>query len=130
MKLQNSIALCLLALYSLVLVHNFVPHCHQSIHEKFTEHCCHHASHEQVADHDHEMENTYHEHETHIHCSFEEVLVLNKKTNLPTVYLIESSMIKEGSDEETKQHCDTYYFPAVTEPHCRDVKLRGPPQFS
>ncbi|MEN8118217.1 MAG: hypothetical protein ABFS16_14625 [Bacteroidota bacterium] len=144
MKLRNIISVCLLVVYALVMAHDFIPHHHHSNFSPNTNHC--EYEHEQNSEHEHEHYNEHHhhhvaskehkqvehnhEHEAHIHCSFEEVLVLNKKVNLPEVNALMASFVFYFSEEENQQITDTYIAPNISEPHCRDVLVRGPPQFS
>jgi hypothetical protein len=135
MNLQNYIAICLLAVYSLVLTHNFVPHHHHSSNFTSAKHDHqhddhHHHYHLYEIDMEHECIDHSHQHEAHVHCSFEEVTIPGKKISLSTFYALAVLLEIELNDQGKQLFADTYIVPHPTEPKCRDVQLRGPPQLS
>jgi hypothetical protein len=109
-----------------------VPHHHHPQNTKTAEHCHHHGHHHHNHDElaNHVQFNHSHGHEAHIHCSFEDDIIPSKKINLSTAYLLASLLEISFSTENNQKLADTYITPEIPEPHCRDVQLRGPPQFS
>ena len=133
MTIKNIISFCLFAVYSLVLAHNFIPHHHHSERIQIVDHH-HHCDDDHDHHHESNVEHTKlshsHSHEEHIHCSFEEVIVLNKKINISDVYTLAAVIEIDFAEDDKQQFVDSYIIPHVPETHCRDVQLRGPPQFS
>lgn len=130
MKLQNIISICLLAVYTIVLSHNFVPHHHHSQAVEVVEHCNHEDHHRHDAIEGQKQVRHSHDSEAHIHCSFEDVIILNKKISLSEVFLLTTFNEVIFATEDKQLFADTYIIPQIPESHCRDVQLRGPPQFS
>lgn len=143
MSFRNFISVFLLTVYTVVLAHNFIPHHHHTEITAYTGYC--EYTHEHADGHKHihpehhqhkneavEFKKVEHnqENETHIHCSFEDALVLNKRLNLSDIYVLFVSFAFVNAEEENKQLTDTYTAQKIAKPHCRDVQLRGPPQFS
>ena len=122
MKIQKIIAIAFLALYGLVLSHNFVPHHHHSLTDVVVEHCHHDEDHH----HHHESDSEH----TKVHCSFEDVIVLRDKINLSELYSYTASFDIVLPVGEELILTDNYILPHIQEPRCRDVQLRGPPHFS
>lgn len=132
MKLQNIISICLLTVYSLVLSHSFVPHHHHSQTAIIVKHCYHDEHHHQ---HDHDTEEEHiqvcHNHaEEHVHCSFEDVIILSKTVNLSEFYSLIAYSEIEFAEEEKQRFEDFYIIPYIPELRCQDLQLRGPPNFS
>lgn len=141
MKLRNIISTCLLAIYTIVLAHNLVPHHHHSEFQQKSNHCNFETPPEHDCEHEHHNEspepviasccvdNHQHNHD-HTFCSFEEKIVLIKGVNLSNLFL-PSSQIEYLEMAQNKLSFCTSYFPNIIHnPHCRDVQLRGPPFFS
>ena len=120
-----------LAVYSIVIAHNVIPHHH---HSEFFEanHYC-----EQTEDHDHEHHNAEeccldhsHEDQAHAHCNFNEKTVLVKKVDI-SEYFFPASGIEDATPGSLNIQINYSYISTKTkEPYCRDVHLRGPPNFS
>jgi hypothetical protein len=131
MKMRNFISTILLAVYSIVLGHNFVPHHHHSEdsenpgfycqleevqHEK---NCCDSS----LADHGHDSQQ-------HHPCNFNEKIVLTKSGNFSILYLPGLSTEFDFSIQEKKIFYTDFSVISVTDPNLRHILLRGPPQFS
>lgn len=141
MKLRNIISTCLLAVYALVLAHNLVPHHHHSEFQKNSQHCEFETPPEHDCGHEHHNESpepvtascsvdNHQQNHAHTFCSFDEKIVLTKGINLSNLFL-PSSEIKYFELVQNKQSfCTSYSSGFIHDPHCRDVQLRGPPQFS
>jgi hypothetical protein len=128
MKFRNIISVGLLAVYTIVVAHNFIPHHH---HSEITEttHICHHEDHQHfesvnaVVDHSHDANE-------HIHCSFNEKIILTKGLTLSAVHLPANPFVFYQYEENKQLLSDLYHLVVPQEPQCRDVQLRGPPFFS
>ena len=131
MKTRSIISIVVLAVYSIVIAHNIIPHHHHSEFEQVT-HLCEHDEHN---DHQEEINGTCcvdhcHDNHTHNHCSFDEKTILTKSISLSDLF-IPSTEIEFVGLENNKQSVSDFYTPIqIPDTQCRDVLLRGPPQFS
>lgn len=141
MKLRNIISIWLLAVYALVLAHNLVPHHHHSEFQQNSNHCKFETPPEHDCGHEHHHENPEpivadccvenHQHnDAHTFCSFEEKIVLLKGINLSNLFLPSSEIEYFELTQNKLSFCAAHYPNFIHDPHCRDVYLRGPPQFS
>ncbi len=128
MKLRNIISVCLLAVYAIVVAHNFIPHHH---HSEITEstHVCHHDDHHHIESGNAVVSHS-HDSDAHIHCSFNEKIILNKILTLSSVHLPANPFEFFHCEENNQLLDDIYNLVVPQEKHCRDVQLRGPPHFS
>ena len=132
--MRKSISIIILAVYSIVMAHSFVPHHHHSELAENPE-ICEHAEHDVHHEHQHESTNDCcvnqeHEHNAHQVCSFDEKTILVKFLSLSNLHL-PSTTIEFTDVEKTIQSLADCYIPIqIPDAHCRDVKPRGPPQFS
>lgn len=134
MKMRKFISLVVLAVYSIVIAHSFIPHHH---HSELVENpqICGYA--EYHVHHEHQIESTGdccvnqdHDHNSHQLCNFNEKTVLIKSLSLSNLYLPSTTLEFNGLEKTIQSLAGCYipvHFPGV---HCRDVQLRGPPQFS
>ena len=128
MKFRNIISIVILTVYSIVIMHNFIPHYH---HSEFAENS-HYSDH-----HNHQPEITgtccvkhSHNKHSHTHCTFYQITILTKSISLSDIF-IHTTEIDFGLFEKNKESVLYCYLPIqIPEPHCRDVLLRGPPPFS
>jgi len=128
MRLRNIISVCLLAVYAIVVAHNFIPHHHHSEIAEST-HTCNHEDHFHV-DSGNAILDQSHDSDAHLHCSFNEKIILTKVLTLPLIYLAISPYEFVQCEENSQLLNDIYNLVLPQENHCRDVLLRGPPQFS
>jgi hypothetical protein len=134
MKMRKSISLIVLAVYSIVMAHSFIPHHH---HSELAEdpQICEYAEYDVHHEHQHELTgdccvNQEQEHSSHQACSFNEKTILVKSLTLSNLHL-SSTIIEFIGFEKTIQSLADGYIPIqIPDKHCRDIKLRGPPQFS
>ncbi|NQU88455.1 MAG: hypothetical protein HQ541_22135 [Mariniphaga sp.] len=126
---RNIISILLLAIYSVVLAHNFVPHEHHSNSTNCEEHCNSHteivAAEYCTSVHDHGSEN-----HNHIHCHFEVKMLLSKMVTFSGFYIESENLNIILEEPEGRQINYFEYSQKIPEPQCRDVYLRGPPTFS
>ena len=128
MRMRSIISICLLTIYAIVVGHNFIPHHH---HSEFAEsnHICHHKDH-------HHIETSYsnvgHNHNTDAHsaCSFNEKIILTKALTLSAVHFPANPFLLLPNEQNIQLLTDSYHLILLQDPNCRDVQLRGPPQFS
>lgn len=143
MRLRNIISVCLLTVYTIVIAHSFIPHHHHSEFaqapqqcefEKPQEHsCCEHDTHEQQVEHISDnccLDNHNHNNHSHTFCSFEEKVVLKKGISLSNLFLPSIDIEYFELAQNNYSLTDSYLPIFIHDPHCRDVQLRGPPQFS
>lgn len=138
MKIRNIISICLLTVYAIVMAHNFIPHHHHSENTQHCEleqpekHCCEHSNHaEQFVQETNSCSvNHHHENHSHTFCSFEEKIVLTKFISLSNLFLPSSEIEYFELPQNKKSFTDSYISIPFQDPQCRDVLLRGPPQFS
>jgi len=134
MKMRKFISIVVLAVYSIVMAHSFIPHHHHSEFIKETQ-ICEHAEHDVHHEHEHEFAgdccvNQEQDYNSHKHCSFDEITILAKSLNLSNLHL-PSTEIEFSVLEKIIQSVSGCYIPIqISSPHCRDVQLRGPPHFS
>ena len=133
MKIKRFISVLVLAVYSIVLAHSFVPHHHHSEFVQNTQVC----DRENVEHQKHSLHRTEHccvdhsnEHQDHSFCSFEEKFILTKSINLSDFFIPSVELEFIGFDNNNQSIPDGYLPIQISSPHCRDVQLRGPPQFS
>jgi len=131
MKMRNFISTILLAVYSIVLSHNVVPHHHhfenaqnpdfycQLEKVQQNEGCCDSS----LADHGHDSRH-------HHPCNFNEKIVLTKSGNFSALYLPGSAVEFDFSIQEEKKFHTNYIVKNVTDPNLRHILQRGPPQLS
>jgi hypothetical protein len=131
MKMRNFISTILLAVYSIVLGHNVVPHHHHfenaqnpdfycqldEVHHEVS--CCNSS----LADHGHNNRQ-------HHPCNFNEKIVLTKSGNFSMLYLPGSVVEFEFSIQGKKTFYANYTVIISADPNLRDIQLRGPPQLS
>ena len=142
MRLRNIISICLLTVYTIVMAHSFVPHHHHSEFEETAQYCEFEKQQEHSCEHDtHEKQSKYisvncclehHQHTNHSHtfCSFEEKVVLTKWINLSNLFLPSTEIKYFELAQNKRSYTDAYLPRFIHDPHCRDVQLRGPPNFS
>lgn len=131
MMMRRYISVIILAVYSIVIAHNTIPHHH---HNQFVEEaCC-------LEEHSHEKDDhpcnefccvdQEHQDHSHSYCSFEQNTLPAKLINLDD-FIIPTQDDKEKIKLEV---IDTKYFDHINhhtkKPHCRNVSLRGPPVIS
>jgi hypothetical protein len=110
------------------MAHGFIPHEHHSFFSE-PEHLCDHNHNLQEIDSSCSLHHNHNHHKSH-KCSFSDITVLTKFVKL-TNFFIPSSEIEIVAPEEIIQPgFSTYLHIQITEPHCRDLSLRGPPQLS
>ncbi len=132
MKMRKIIAVLVLTVYSIVIAHSFIPHHHHSEYTPDTQVCQLEKQHEHA---DHQFSNCCvdHNHDDHTnknHCSFNEKTILEKSRNL-AVFIIPFTEIEFDGLEKKIQSISEGYVPIqILGPHCKDLQLRGPPQFS
>lgn len=141
MKFRNIISTCLLAVHTLVLAHSLVPHHHHSEFQQNAQHCEFVEPVEHCCEHEHHndksepkvasccVDNHQHKH-SHTFCTFEEKIVLNKGINLSNLFLPSSETDFLELAQNEKSAVNFYISIQIQDPQCRDVLLRGPPQFS
>lgn len=123
---RNIISVFLLAVYSIVLAHNFVPHEHHSNINDCRDKCNTHI--EIVAQkcctsiHDH-GQNSHQQ----IHCHFEVKLVLSHLLNISDFYNESETLEIIQTEPESRLISYFEYSQKLPDPHCRDVSLRAPP---
>lgn len=129
--MRNIISTVLLAVYSIVLVHNVVPHHHHfenpqnpdfycqldEIHNGDS--CCDSS----LADHGHDSRQ-------HHPCNFNEKIVLSKTDILSMLFLPASAIEFDFSIQEKKTFYANYTVKPFADANLRHILLRGPPQFS
>uniref|UniRef100_UPI003217C1AD hypothetical protein n=1 Tax=uncultured Draconibacterium sp. TaxID=1573823 RepID=UPI003217C1AD len=135
--MRKLISIAVLAVYTVVMAHNFIPHHHHSIHTRGSQHCELEKSnkpdcnHKENADHSiHIIEDCCLAHHQHAFCSFDEELVLMKWISLSDLFLPSTEIIFAELAPSGQKFSDTYLPFQTQNPHCRDVQLRGPPQLS
>lgn len=135
MKMKKSIAILVLAVYSIVIAHSFIPHHHHSEYTSGTQVCELDKPHDH-ADHANQhvsnccVDHNHNDHTSQNHCSFNEKTILEKSRNL-AVFIIPFTEIEfEGLEKKIQSVSEGYVPIQILDPHCRDVQLRGPPQFS
>ena len=126
--MRNIISICLLGVYAIVAAHNFIPHHHHSELVEST-HICYHEDHIQLET-GHAVVGHSHNTKAHIHCSFNEKIILTKGFNLSAVHLPVNSFELTHNEHISYLFSDSYLLIVPQEPQCRDVQLRGPPFFS
>ncbi len=132
MKLRNIISVVILAVYSIVIAHNIIPHHHHSDFARATYHSCEYSDHH---NHQAEIGNTCsvhnnHDKHSHNHCSFEEITLLTKSISLSDLFIPSTEIELAGVEKNRQTVLDCYMPTQISALHCRDVLLRGPPQFS
>lgn len=134
MKMKRFISVLVLAVYSIVLAHSFVPHHHHSEFVQNTNVCDHeqHVEHQKHSAHETEHCCVDHsnEHQDHSFCSFEEKIILTKSIDLSEFFIPSFELEFIGLENNNQSIPDCYPPIQISSPHCRDVQLRGPPQFS
>ena len=132
--MRKLISIIILAVYSIVMAHGFIPHHH---HSNFVENTqiCDHDHHQSQHEHEHESiadysKNQEHKHDSYIHCSFDEETILIKSISLSDLFLpsIEIEFVGLENNKQSISICCKFF--QIPDPQCRDVLLRGPPQFS
>lgn len=141
--MRKIISVVILAVYSIVMAHGFIPHHHHSEFEG-AQHCqidvadnrCD-DNHDHEHDHDHSSKETgtccvEHSHNQHPHnfCSFEEETILVKQISLSELFLPATEIDFTCLEKKIQSIADCYIPKEIPEPFCRDVQLRGPPHFS
>ena len=135
MKIKSIIAILILAVYSIVIAHSFIPHHHHSEYTPDTQVCQVEKQHEKDKHADQHFSNCcvdhdHNDHTTQNHCSFNEKTILEKSRNL-SAFIIPFTEIEFDGLEKKIQSISEGYIPIkIFAPHCRDLQLRGPPQFS
>lgn len=135
MKFKSCIAILILAVYSIVLAHSFIPHHHHSEFSPETQACQVNNQHEQHNHHDQNVssccvDHSHNEQNQQDHCSFNEKIILQKSIDLSVCYF-PSIKIEFADIEKSTQAIVEGFIPLqILDPHCRDVQLRGPPLFS
>ncbi|MBN1821544.1 MAG: hypothetical protein JW833_12570 [Prolixibacteraceae bacterium] len=129
MRIKNQIAIFLLAIYSVVLVHSFIPHEHHNDFFECGKSCSTHN--EFISE---KCTTTFHSHENkphkHLHCHFNVKLVLTKFIDISDLFIdksCEELIVAEFEGEKINHFC---FLQIIPEPQCRDVNLRAPPVFS
>lgn len=126
--MRNIISTILLAVYSIVLGHNVVPHHHHFVNPEFycqheeVQHkgsCCHSS----VSDH----ERDSHQHQ---HCDFNEKIILTKSGYFSILFLPASTVEIEFSNQREKVFYANYTVNSCSDPNLRHILLRGPPLVS
>ncbi|NQU53512.1 MAG: hypothetical protein HQ522_13340 [Bacteroidetes bacterium] len=129
--MKRFISLLVLAVYSIVLAHSFVPHHH---HSEFIQNT-------QVCDLEEQHEHSIHgaanccvdhsnEHTSHSFCNFNEKTILAKSVSLSDLFIPSIEIEFVGIEKNNQSVSDCYLPIQISAPHCRDVQLRGPPIFS
>lgn len=134
MKIKSIISILILAVYSIVIAHSFIPHHHHSDFVLLT-HECNYNEHDAHHDHQHEITgdccvNSDQKNDLHSPCSFDEKTILAKSLSLSNLYLPSVEIEFIGLEKKIQSISDAYVPIQTTDPRCRDVDLRGPPQFS
>ena len=129
--MRKFISIVVLAVYSIVIAHNIIPHHHHSEFAQGT-HLCEHSDHN---NHQTEIAGTccvHHNHDehTHSHCSFNEITLLTKSISLSDLFIPSTEIEFAGIEKNRESVSDCYLPIQIPDPHCRGVLLRGPPLFS
>lgn len=132
--MRKSISIIVLAVYSIVMAHSFVPHHHHSELAENPE-ICEHVEHDAHHEHQHESAgdccvNQESEHNAHQVCSFDEKTILAKSLSLSNLYFPSISIEFTDVEKTIQSLADCYIPTQIPDAHCRDVNPRGPPQFS
>lgn len=135
MKIKNSIAILILAVYSIVLAHSFIPHHHHSEFSHETQICQLGDQHEHHEQPDQIISNccvdhSHNDHNQQNHCSFNEKIILGKAIDLSVCYIPSTKIEFAGIEKSTQAVAEGFIPLQILAPYCRDVQLRGPPQFS
>jgi len=137
MKLRKIISIIALAVYSVVIAHDFIPHHHHSGNnlncsycelEKQEEHTCNHKDH-----YSHFIQSVdicCANHHQHSFCSFDEETVLTKWIRLSNLFLPSVEMSFDKKVEPCQNLVETYQPFQIKDPPTRKIQLRGPPQLS
>lgn len=130
MKIRNIISVILLAVYSIVLGHNVVPHHHHFENPQNPDFYCHF---DEVQQKDSCCDYSFadHGHSQHHHpCSFNEKIVLTKSGNFALLYLPGSAIEFDFSIQEKKTFYANYIVKLSIDPNLQGIQLRGPPHLS
>jgi len=143
MKFRNIIALSLLAIYALVMAHNFIPHHHHSelalcANLNETELHQHHDDEHECNSHHHttkpreayiSLNHSYPIHD-HTYCSFDDKIIRSEKINLPSFFALPMCFEYSFSEDIPQKIEAVDVISKHLSPKCRDVLRRGPPYFS
>lgn len=134
MRIRKSISVLVLAVYAIVMAHNFIPHHH---HSQITEdtHHCEHSGHHPHDDHQHEKNGDCcvdhsNDCDEMLHCSFEEETILAKSIDLSELFVPSTEIVYSDIEETKFSYVSIYIHIPIKDAHCRDVQFRGPPYFS
>jgi hypothetical protein len=131
MKMRNIISAILLAVYSIVLGHNVVPHHHHFENAQNPDFYCQfeEVQHEESCC-DSSLSDHGHDSRQHHPCNFNEKIVLTKSGDFSMLYLPGPAVEFEFSIRKKKTFYSNYTVKTSTDPNLRNILLRGPPQFS
>lgn len=132
--MRKFISLVVFAVYSIVMAHSFIPHHHHSELGEYPQICgyveynVHHV--QQFESAEKCCVNQKHKHSSHQSCNFNEKTILIKSLSLSNLYLPSISIEFNGLEKTIQLLAGCYIPIQIPDVHCRDVQLRGPPQFS
>lgn len=130
--MRKSISLIILAVYSIVMAHSFIPHHHHSDATHKTHSCEYNHQSEHHGHPISELDNCCFDHDHHSHpfCTFEEKTILTKSIDLSDLFLPSNAIEFKGLEKRNQAVLYCHKPIQTPVPHCRDVQLRGPPYFS
>lgn len=131
MKMRKLISAIFLAMYSIVIVHSFLPHHHHSEFAQNTQQCEHnnHSHHQEEIEGVYSGHHSNHEH-TSSYCSFNEITILKKSIRLSNLFISYAEIEFIGLKTNDEAIPDCYIPIQIPDPYCWDILLRGPPNFS
>jgi len=130
MKMRRVISFVILAVYSIVMAHNFIPHHHHSELNKATHYCKYDV--QDNLSHQHEFTGScclFHSHDDQIQnpCGFDDETIILKSTDLQDLFISASTAELTGIRGSYRLISGIYIQYPVKETPLGSGILRGPP---